>query len=169
MNNQFEALKAPKNRFSLFLSHFLCTKTISFTFSLYSSKKKTKILILNFLRFIEPFKLKILGHQQVGRFRGTTTAPLFSKIHTSLISVWTSISRAHNLCVLEEANQVISLVEGMKSIFYRYVRQEDFRISLLVIEDLYENLLVMRRLVMQLTLCMFFREEFLESLPTFLC
>ncbi|KAG8490985.1 hypothetical protein CXB51_014124 [Gossypium anomalum] len=26
--------------------------------------------------------------------RGTTTAPLFSIIHTSLISVWTAISRA---------------------------------------------------------------------------
>nr|GMD03747.1 Ycf68 [Ipomoea batatas] len=25
---------------------------------------------------------------------GTTTAPLFSRIHTSLISVWTAISRA---------------------------------------------------------------------------
>ncbi|CAN4114249.1 unnamed protein product [Withania somnifera] len=29
-----------------------------------------------------------------GRSGGTTTAPLFSRIHTSLISVWTAISRA---------------------------------------------------------------------------
>ncbi|QCE10404.1 Uncharacterized protein family Ycf68 [Vigna unguiculata] len=29
-----------------------------------------------------------------GRSGGTTTAPLFSRIHTSLISIWTVISRA---------------------------------------------------------------------------
>ena len=40
LNNQFKALNAPKNRFRLLLSHFLWTKNnISFTFSLYSSKK----------------------------------------------------------------------------------------------------------------------------------
>ena len=62
MYNQFEALNAHKNRFLLLLSHFLWTKNnISFTFSLYSSKNP-KILILNFLRFIEPFKLMIRGH-----------------------------------------------------------------------------------------------------------
>ena len=39
MNNRFDALNAHKNRFWL-LSHFLWTKNnISFTFSLYSSKK----------------------------------------------------------------------------------------------------------------------------------
>jgi len=27
-----------------------------------------------------------------GRFRGTTTVPFFSRIHTYLISIWTSIS-----------------------------------------------------------------------------
>ena len=60
MNNQFEALNAPKNRFTLFYSQFLWTKNnIFFTFSPYSSKK-LKILILNFLWFIEPLKLTIL-------------------------------------------------------------------------------------------------------------
>ncbi|QCD89328.1 large subunit ribosomal protein L2 [Vigna unguiculata] len=32
-----------------------------------------------------------------GRSGGTTTAPLFSRIHTSLISIWTVISRAQSL------------------------------------------------------------------------
>ena len=60
MNNQFEVLNAPKNRFTLFYSQFLWTKNnISFTFSPYSSKK-LKILSLNFLWFIEPLKLTIL-------------------------------------------------------------------------------------------------------------
>ena len=40
MNNQFEALKAPKFRFLLFISHYLCTQTTFLSlFSLYSSKE----------------------------------------------------------------------------------------------------------------------------------
>ena len=58
MNNQFEALNAPKNRFTLFLSQFLWTKNnISFTFSTYSLKKTqdfdSKIFMLH--RAIEAY------------------------------------------------------------------------------------------------------------------
>ena len=66
MNNQFEALNAPKFRFLLFTSHYLCTQTTSLSLSLYIHQKKSKNLILNFVRF----KLMILGHQQVDLFRG---------------------------------------------------------------------------------------------------
>lgn len=40
------------------------------------------------------------------------------------------------LNVFEEAKQVISMVENMKSIFSIYVHSEDFRISLLIVEEL---------------------------------
>ena len=42
LNNQFEALNAPKNRISLVLSHFLCTKTTSISLSLYIHQKKPR-------------------------------------------------------------------------------------------------------------------------------
>ena len=58
INNQFEALNAPKFRFLLFISHYLCTQTTSLSLSLYIHHKKPKILILNFVKF----KLIILGH-----------------------------------------------------------------------------------------------------------
>ena len=117
MNNQFKALKTPKNRFSLFLSHLLCTKTITFTFSLYSSKKKTKILILNFLKVHRAIQAQDSWSSTSGSLSGDHHGSSLlenpyipyqcmdiSKIHTSLISVCTSISRAQNFCVLEEAN-----------------------------------------------------------------
>ena len=58
MNNQFEALNAPKNRFTLFLSQFLWTKKKHlFTFFPYSSKKTqdfdSKIFIVH--RAIETY------------------------------------------------------------------------------------------------------------------
>ena len=58
INNQFEALNAPKFQFLLVISYYLCTQTTSLSLSLYIHKKKTKILILYFVRL----KLMILGH-----------------------------------------------------------------------------------------------------------
>uniref|UniRef100_A0A7N0RIA9 Uncharacterized protein ycf68 n=1 Tax=Kalanchoe fedtschenkoi TaxID=63787 RepID=A0A7N0RIA9_KALFE len=43
---------------------------------------------------VDPTFYSLVGS---GRSGGTTTAPLFSRIHTSLISVWTAISRAQHL------------------------------------------------------------------------
>ncbi|KAK8276603.1 hypothetical protein V6Z12_D10G210900 [Gossypium hirsutum] len=40
---------------------------------------------------VDPTFYSLVGS---GRSEGTTTAPLFSIIHTSLISVWTTITRA---------------------------------------------------------------------------
>ncbi|KAI5585403.1 hypothetical protein BDE02_06G143100 [Populus trichocarpa] len=40
---------------------------------------------------VDPTFYSLVGS---GRSGGTTMAPLFSRIHTSLISVWTTISRA---------------------------------------------------------------------------
>ena len=40
MKNQFVTLNAPKNQFSLFLSHFLCTKTTFLSLSLIIHPKK---------------------------------------------------------------------------------------------------------------------------------
>ncbi|KAG5396988.1 hypothetical protein IGI04_018802, partial [Brassica rapa subsp. trilocularis] len=45
-------------------------------------------------------------------------------------------------CLIGEANQVISLVESMKLIFFQICSSEDFCVSILVVEDLYESLLV---------------------------
>ena len=39
MNNQFEALNAPKFQFLLFISHYLCTQTTSLSLSVYIHKK----------------------------------------------------------------------------------------------------------------------------------
>ena len=94
MNNQFEALNAPKNRFTLFLSQFLWIKNnISFTFSPYSSKKP-KIFILKYLWFIEPLKLTILD----------------GSLLFGILGAWRRL-----LC----AKQVISLVETMKLVFFQ--------------------------------------------------
>ncbi|KAI3957270.1 hypothetical protein MKW92_000203 [Papaver armeniacum] len=41
---------------------------------------------------VDPTFYSLVGS---GRSRGTSTAPLFSRIHTTLLSVWTAISRAH--------------------------------------------------------------------------
>ncbi|CAJ1948732.1 unnamed protein product [Sphenostylis stenocarpa] len=40
---------------------------------------------------VDPTFSSLVGSGQSG---GTTTAPLFSRIHTSIISIWTVISRA---------------------------------------------------------------------------
>ena len=45
MNNQFEALNASKNQFSLFISHFLCTKTTSLSFSLFIHPKDLRFKV----------------------------------------------------------------------------------------------------------------------------
>lgn len=60
MNNQFEILNAHKINLHLFFLITYELKTIYLSLSLYIHKK-TKILILKFLWFIEPLKLTILG------------------------------------------------------------------------------------------------------------
>ena len=40
------------------------------------------------------------------------------------------------------AKQVISMVETMKLVFFRYVRPNDFRVSRLAVDDLHGSLLV---------------------------
>ena len=81
-----------KSIYTLF-SQFLWTKNnISFTFSPYSSKK-SKILILKILWFIEPLKLMILGGSLLFEIMGD----------------WRGL-----LC----AKQVISLAETMKLVFF---------------------------------------------------
>ena len=93
MNNQFEALNVPQiNLHSFFLNSYEL-KTTSFSLSLRIHPKKPKILILNFLWFIEPLKLTILG------------GSLFSEI----LGAWRRI-----LC----GKQTILLVETMKSILF---------------------------------------------------
>ena len=42
MNNQFEAFNAPKFRFLLFISYYLCTQTTSLSLLLYIHRKKTQ-------------------------------------------------------------------------------------------------------------------------------
>ena len=42
MNNQFEALSALKNRFSLLISHLLCAKTTSLSLSIYIHPKNQR-------------------------------------------------------------------------------------------------------------------------------
>ena len=111
MNNQVEALNVPKNRFTLFLSQFLRTKNnIFFTFFPYSSKK-SKILILKLLWFIEPLKLTILG----------------GSLLFEILGAWRRL-----MC----AKQVISLVETMKLVFFsRSVRPDDLQVIRLVNAD----------------------------------
>nr|ATL76590.1 hypothetical protein [Chenopodium album] len=49
-------------------------------------------------RFRDPMEIQLSIHSwDPGGPGGTTTAPLFSRIHTSLISVWTAISRAQGV------------------------------------------------------------------------
>ncbi|WZZ72507.1 hypothetical protein YC2023_083877 [Brassica napus] len=61
MNNQFEALNAPQIDLHSFFRNSYELKPTSLSFSLHIHAKKNKILILNFLWFIEPLKLTILG------------------------------------------------------------------------------------------------------------
>ena len=57
-----------------------------------------------------------------------------------VINKW--VGFAVKLCVLGKDNQVILLVEGMKSIFPQICSSEDFHVSLLDVEDLHESLLI---------------------------
>ena len=93
MNNQFEALNAPQIDLHSFFSNSYELKTISLSLSLHIHPKKPKILILNFLWFIEPLKLTILGESL-----------LFE-----ILGAWIRL-----FC----AKQVISLVETMKLVFF---------------------------------------------------
>ena len=113
MNNQFEALNSPTFQFLLFLSHYLCTQTTSLSLFLYIHEYKPKILILNFVRF----KLMIL-----------------------IIKKW--VCFVVMFYVIGESNQDISLVEGMKLIFFHICLSQDFLVSLQVVEDLYKSLLI---------------------------
>ena len=61
MNNQFEALNAPKIDLPFFFLHSYELNTTSLSLSLHIKLKKPKILILHFLWFIESKKLTILG------------------------------------------------------------------------------------------------------------
>ena len=61
MNNQFEALNAPKIDLPFFFFHSCELNTTYLSLSLHNELKKPKILILNFLWFIESQKLTILG------------------------------------------------------------------------------------------------------------
>ena len=61
MNNQFEALNAPKIDLPFFFFHSCELNTTYLSLSLHNKLKKPKILILNFLWFIESQKLTILG------------------------------------------------------------------------------------------------------------
>ena len=92
MNNQFETLNAPKHLFSLLISHSYALKQHIFHF-LYIHPKNSKILILIFLKVYRAIQSWFL-----------------------VINKW--VAFILNFYVLGEAKQVISLVEGMKSIFY---------------------------------------------------
>ncbi|KAG5383526.1 hypothetical protein IGI04_034996 [Brassica rapa subsp. trilocularis] len=61
MNNQFEVLNAPKIDLPFFFLHSYELNTTSLSLSLHIKLKKSKILILHFLWFIESKKLTILG------------------------------------------------------------------------------------------------------------
>ena len=61
INNQFEALNAPKIDLPFFFLHSYELNTTSFSLFLHIKLKKPKILILYFLWFIESKKLTILG------------------------------------------------------------------------------------------------------------
>ena len=61
MNNQFEALNAPKIDLHFLFSQFLWNKNNISLLSLHIHPKKPKILILKFLWFIEALKVTILG------------------------------------------------------------------------------------------------------------
>ena len=57
-----------------------------------------------------------------------------------IIKKW--VRFAVNFRVLTEDNKFILLVEGMKSIFSQICSSEDFRVSLLDVEELHGSLLV---------------------------
>ena len=65
-----------------------------------------------------------------------------------------------NFSVIGEANQVISLVESLKLIFFQICSSEDFRVSLLVVEDLFESLLVNIEVSFAIDLICVLREDF---------
>ena len=100
MKNQFEALNALQIDLHFFFLNSYKLKPTSLSLSLYIHPKKLKILILNYLWFIEPLKLTILG----------------GSLLFEILGAWRRL-----LC----AKQVISLVETMKSVFFfRSVRQK---------------------------------------------
>ena len=141
MNNQFEALNALKFRFLLFISHYLCTQTTSLSFfSLYLSKKKSMILILNFIRF----KLWFLVINKCVCF-------------------------LEKFCVIGKSNQVISLVESTKLIFF-----SDLFVTRLSCKSSDRRILIRKSSVNKdvsfaIDFICVFRDDFYGSLPTFLC
>lgn len=109
MNNQFQTLYAPRNRDILFVSFFLFTNHFSVNFSLISSQNPT-FRLQNLWVYWNPSSSWFLVNNE-----------------------W--VSSLVMFYVLGEDKKYISRVLRMIFDFFRYVREINFSISLLEVED----------------------------------
>ena len=99
MNNQFEALNAPQIDLHSFFLNSYELKITFLSLSLHINLEKPKILILNFLWFIEPLKLTILGGSLLFEILGAWRRLLCAKQVISLVKTMKSVLQVSRLVV----------------------------------------------------------------------
>ena len=143
LNDQFEPLNAPKNRFPLFLSHFLCTKTTSLS------------LLALFIQKTQDFDSKVFKVHRAIHAQDSWS------LTSGSLSCWTSVC-------LEKLSKLSYWLNVWNQLFpdmfarrlpYKYFGRR----------RLIRKYSGQCRLVLKFTLCMFLRDGFPGSLPTFFC